>query len=172
MKMQQSSITLQAIRVFSICLLAISLTACGFKLRGSYDLAPELQRIYVAGSSSSAVVDDLKTFLSTSATVLDEKSDADAILTIVSENQKTTTLSTDSRGKVRESEMQLNIVYSLKRANGDVLIDKETISLIRDYINDENDIISRTNEAAVITRDLKRDAAQQIIRRLQAVRIQ
>ena len=43
--------------------------------------------------------------------------------------------------------------------------------LVRDFINDENDIIGRTNESGVIEQELKRDAAQQILRRLQAVQV-
>jgi LPS-assembly lipoprotein len=80
-------------------------------------------------------------------------------------------LSVDSRGKVRESEMQYSVIYSLVMANGQVLLDDQALLLVRDFINDENDIIGRTNESAVIARDLKRDAAQQILRHIQAVKV-
>ena len=62
------------------------------------------------------------------------------------------------------------VVYSLVKSNGDVLLDNETLLLVRDFIDDENDVIGRTNESVVISRDLKRDAAQQILRRIQALK--
>lgn len=154
-----------------ICLLSITLTACGFKLRGSFELPAELQKMYVAGSQSSVLVRDLNEMLAYSAEVVSKRSDADAILTINKEDSENRTLSVDSRGKVRESEMQYSVVYSLALQNGDILIDNAALLLTRDFINDENDIIGRTNESAVITRDLKRDAAQQILRRVQALKV-
>jgi LPS-assembly lipoprotein len=67
--------------------------------------------------------------------------------------------------------MEFTVIYSLALVNGDVLLDKEALLLVRDYINDENDIIGRTNESTVIARDLKREAAQQILRRVQALKV-
>ncbi|ORU91972.1 MAG: lipoprotein B transmembrane [Cycloclasticus sp. symbiont of Bathymodiolus heckerae] len=168
-KHSQSLALLRSITI--VCLLIAMLTACGFKLRGSFQLPAELQKIYVVGSQSSDLVRDLKEMLAYSAEVVANRSDADAVLTINKEESDTRTLSVDSRGKVRESEMEFSVIYSLALANGDILLDKEALLLVRDYINDENDIIGRTNESTVITRDLKRDAAQQILRRIQALKI-
>jgi LPS-assembly lipoprotein len=109
--------------------------------------------------------------LAYSAEVVNNRSDADAILTINKEESGNRTLSVDSRGKVRESEMSYSVLYSLALANGDILLDKEALLLLRDFINDENDIIARTNESTVIARDLKRDAAQQILRRIQVLNV-
>jgi len=157
--------------VTSICLLSISLTGCGFKLRGSFELPAELQKIYVAGSQSSDLVKDLNEMLAYSADVVTKRSDADAVLTIHKEESENRTLSVDSRGKVRESEMQYSVIYSLAIVEGEVLLDNEALLLVRDFIDDENDVIGRTNESAVIARDLKRDAAQQILRRVQALKV-
>ena len=154
-----------------LCLLSVSLTACGFKLRGAFELPAELQKIYVAGPQHTDLVRDLKELLGYSAEVVSQRSDADAILTIKKEESENRTLSVDSRGKVRESEMQYSVIYSLVMANGQVLLDDQALLLVRDFIKDENDIIGRTNESAVIARDLKRDAAQQILRHIQAVKV-
>ncbi|MAV31236.1 MAG: lipoprotein B transmembrane [Cycloclasticus sp.] len=153
-----------------LCLLSVSLMACGFKLRGAVDLPEELQKIYIAGSQHSHLVRDLSEMLGYSAEVVQNRTDADAVLVIKKEESDNRTLSVDSRGKVRESEMQYAVVYSLVKSNGDVLLDNETLLLVRDFIDDENDVIGRTNESVVISRDLKRDAAQQILRRIQALK--
>jgi len=153
------------------CLLLSVLTACGFKLRGAFQLPPELQKIYVVGSQSSDLVKDLKEMLAYSGSSVVDRADANAILTINKEETDSRTLSVDSRGKVRESERELSVVYSLVLTNGDVVLDKEALLLVRDFVDDENDVIGRDNESGVITRDLQRDAAQQILRRIQALKI-
>ncbi|MDX2426006.1 MAG: LPS assembly lipoprotein LptE [Cycloclasticus sp.] len=154
-----------------VLLLSVTLAACGFKLRGAYELPTGLQKIYLAGGQNTELVRDLKEMLAYSAEVVNSREDADAVLSIDKEESDSRTLSVDSRGKVRESEMQYSVIYSVTRLDGEVLIDKEALLLVRDFINDENDIIGRTNEAELISRELKRDAAQQILRRLQALKV-
>jgi len=157
--------------VISICLLSMTLTACGFKLRGAIELPAELQKIYIAGSKNSDLVRDLEEMLAYSAEVVTQRSNANAVLTIHKEESENRTLSVDSRGKVRESEMRYSVIYSLAIVDGEVLLDNESLLLARDFIDDENDVIGRTNESVVIARDLKRDAAQQILRRVQALKV-
>jgi LPS-assembly lipoprotein len=170
--MKSSLHSLYLIRSLLIIALSASiLTACGFQLRGSFELPVGLQKIYVSGSQSSDLLQDVKDILDFSAEVVENRADADAVLTINNEQTDNRTLSVDSRGKVRESEIQYAVIFSLVKRDGEVLLDKDSLLLVRDYINDENDIIGRTNESAVIIRELKRDAAQQIIRRVQALKV-
>lgn len=149
--------------------LVLSLSACGFKLRGAIELPAQFQRIFVAGSANSTLVRDLRDTLAYSAEVVESRSEADVILNILREESKTRTLSVGSDGKIREAELQYSIIYSLTTPDGKVLLDKTSLLMVRDFINDENDVIGRSNESAVIQRDLKRDAAQQILNRLQTL---
>jgi len=157
--------------ILMLCILAAVLTACGFKLRGAFDLPAELQKIYVVGGQSDELRQDLNDMLAYPAEVVGRKADADAVLTINKEELDSRTLSVDSRGKVRESEIEYSVIYSLVLADGRILLDKEGLLLTRDFIDDENDVIGRSNESQVIKRDLKRDAAQQILRRVQALNV-
>ena len=160
----------QVTRVMLLLCLMVSVTSCGFKLRGAVDLPADMQKILVQGSLNSDLVQDLKDNLQYSAQVVTSLTEADAILNIIREASKSRTLSVDSNGKIREAELQYSVTFGLKRPNGDVILEQDTLLLVRDYINDENDVIGRSNESAVIARDLKRDAAQQILRRLQSLR--
>ncbi|MEW5008782.1 MAG: LPS assembly lipoprotein LptE [Cycloclasticus sp.] len=157
--------------VLLLSVLTMLLTACGFKLRGAFNLPAELQKIYVVGGQGADLRDDLNEMLAFSAEVVSRTADADAILTINKEELDSRTLSVDSRGKVRESEIEYSVVYSLVMADGRILLDKEGLLLTRDFIDDENDVIGRSNESDIIKRDLKRDAAQQILRRVQALNV-
>jgi len=157
------------VRLIFLCGLCASMVSCGFKLRSAVELPADLQKIFIVGSVSSELVRDLKNSLQYSATIVKQQADADAILSIVQEESTNRTLSVDSNGRIREAELQYSVTYNVKKANGDTVIDNDTLLLARDYINDENDVIGRTNESNIITRDLKRDAAQQILRRLHAL---
>ena len=157
-------------RFVLLTVLIASLSACGFKLRGAYQLPETLQKIYVQGSTSSDLVKELKEILGYSAVVVAKRSEASAVLNIIKEELERRTLSVDSRGKIREAELQYSVIFSVIDSDGVLLLEKETVMLERDYIDDENDVIGRSNEAGIITRDLKRDAAQRIVRRLQAIK--
>lgn len=163
------NLTVTTLKVVVLSMLLVGLTACGFKLRGAYTLPEAIQKIYVQGSSGSDLVADLKATLAYSAQVVTKKIDADAILVINKEDVKRRTLSVDSRGKVREAELEYTVLYSVVTPAGDVLLEQESVVLVRDYVDDENDVIGRSNEAQIITKDLKRDASQRIVRRLQTL---
>lgn len=165
----QMKLTRYFINLVLVSSLVLSLSACGFKLRGAIELPAQFQRIFVAGSANSTLVRDLRDTLAYSAEVVESRSEADVILNILREESKTRTLSVGSDGKIREAELQYSIIYSLTTPDGKVLLDKTSLLMVRDFINDENDVIGRSNESAVIQRDLKRDAAQQILNRLQTL---
>jgi len=169
MKLSKQSVN-SIFQFMLLTVLIVSLSACGFKLRGAYQLPEALQKIYIQGSSSGDLVKELKEILSYSAEVVAKRSEAGAILNIEKEELEKRTLSVDSRGKIREAELQYSAIFSVISSDGMVLLEKETVMLERDYIDDENDVIGRSNEADIITRDLKRDAAQRIARRLQAIK--
>ena len=169
MRLRKQSVN-SIFRFVLLTVLIASLSACGFKLRGAYQLPETLQKIYVQGSTSSDLVKELKEILGYSAVVVAKRSEASAVLNIIKEELERRTLSVDSRGKIREAELQYSVIFSVIDSDGVLLLEKETVMLERDYIDDENDVIGRSNEAGIITRDLKRDAAQRIVRRLQAIK--
>lgn len=161
------NLTATFLKVALLSVLLSGLTGCGFKLRGAYTLPEVMQKIYVQGSGD--LLTDLKETLAYSAEVVSKKSDADAILVISKEELKKRTLSVDSRGKIREAELEYTVLYSVITPAGNVLLDQEPVVLVRDYVDDQNDVIGRSNEAQLITKDLKRDASQRIVRRLQTL---
>lgn len=148
----------------------LTLTACGFSLRGPVVLPASMQNVYVQGGSLD-LNRELKGLLASSANVVDEASEAQVILHIESEKQTRRTLSTDTRGKVREMELYYSVVYSVRKAGdgGELLLEHESIKLLRDYLNDESDVLGKSNEATVLYEDMQRDAAQRILRRIQSL---
>lgn len=149
-------------------LLTSSLLGCGFQLRGAVELPPSMQMIFVQGGSL-ALNRELKGLLASSATVVEQAADAQAILQVMGEKNTRRTLSVDSRGKVQEMELHYAVRFQVRKPDGEVLLAEETISLQRDYLNDESDVLGKSNEAVVLQTEMQRDAAQRIVRRIQAI---
>ncbi|ORU89709.1 MAG: hypothetical protein A6F71_01735 [Cycloclasticus sp. symbiont of Poecilosclerida sp. M] len=168
-RMKKPTLTL-LVNILLLVLLSAALSGCGFKLRGA-DMPEGMQKIYVKGSGQSDVVKDLKTLLGyTPSGVAASEKDAEAILEINDELIKRRTISVGSLGRTRESELQYTVVYTLTNALGEMILANQKLFLVRDFIDDADDVIGRQNEAELIERELKRDAASQIIRRLQVLK--
>lgn len=130
-----------------------------------------IQSIYVSGARNSDLVRDLIETIDYIGGAATSQADADAVLRIDKESDERRIASVDSRGKARESELKYAVVYSLIKADGEILLDKESLLLSRDLITDGDEVIGRSNEADIIKRDMKRDASQQILRRVQALNV-
>lgn len=143
-------------------------SACGFHLREPVRLPESLQVISVQGGSIE-LRRELIGQLSSSATVVDEQSQAQAVLQILSEKQSRRTLTTDSRGKVKEGELHYAVSFQVRDAQDNIRLEESQVSLIRDYLNDESVVLGQSNEAAVLLDEMKREAAQRIVQRLQAI---
>lgn len=156
---------------FRLSLLAVflsTLAACGFHLRGSGVGIP-YKTLYVAGADQT-ILNDLRRTIRGSANtqLVDDPKAAEAVLQILSETREKRILSLTNAGRVREFQLVYTVGFSLS-AGGKELIPPEMMVLRRDYLYDENQILAKENEEAVLNRDMQRDAVQQILRRINAV---
>src|ERR1039457_20484 len=87
------------LRSLLVLLLALSLAACGFHLRGLANLP--FQSVYISGSAS--IVEDLKkSFSSSGVKVLPSPEGAQALVEFLSETNEKRILSLSGGGKVSE----------------------------------------------------------------------
>lgn len=159
-------------RVFGALMLAgcvVVLSACGFQLRGTSEYV--FKRLYISGGGQMAI--DIKRYIRFGAkgtVVVDEPKDADARLEIISEAQTRTAVSLDSTGAAREYEMQSMFVFQLVTPDGRPIIPLSTIRLTRNLPYSDSQANARDAEAALLSRDMQKDAVDQIIRRMEAVK--
>lgn len=158
----------RVVQLTVVALLLGTLAACGFHLRGSGVGIP-YKTLYVAGADQT-IINDLRRTIRGSANtqLVDDPKMADAVLQILSETREKRILSLTNAGRVREFQLVYTVGFSFT-AGGKERIAPEMLVLRRDYLYDENQILAKENEEAVLNRDMQRDAVQQILRRINAV---
>lgn len=158
-------------KTLSILICALLLGSCGFKLRGEANLpfetlfvqapvgsqfAQQFKRIIAAGSGTK-IVDDPKT--------------AEATLVLVSELREKSILSLSASGRVREFQLRYRMTYRMLDKAAAETLPATQIVLTRDFSFNDQDTLSKESEEALLFRDMQSDAVQQLVRRLQVVKI-
>lgn len=164
------SITLRA---GAMLLLAVALTACGFQLRGSngqYHMP--FQSIYLGFSDTSPLGTELKRNLrgGDAVVVVTDAAKAEAKFDVLSETRGKTILSLNSQGRVREYLLTYTLVFRVRDAKDAELLGSTEISLKRSIAFNENQVLAKESEEALLYRDMQSDLVQQILRRLAAIK--
>jgi LPS-assembly lipoprotein len=147
----------------------LTLSACGFALRGSYELP--YQGIFVAAPSTSAVASLVRRELAnTSSKSVPNAKAADAELNISAERRDRQILSLSRAGRVSEYELKFLVRYQFTESNGRVLIPTSEIQLTRILAYEDALIIAKQQEEALLYTDMEKDAVGQILRRMAAVK--
>jgi LPS-assembly lipoprotein len=159
-------------RVLLALTMMATLTACGFKLRGSEGYNLPFHSIYVGFPESSALGAELRRNLRglEGLVVLDKATGAEAQLDVVSENRGKTILSLNSQGRVREYLLTYTLVFKVRNGAGVELLAPTEIALKRNIAFNEDAVLAKETEEAVLIRDMQTDLVQQILRRLAAIK--
>ena len=155
---------------FVIGLALLTLSACGFKLRGSVELPPILQDTYIQSDNPfTGMARTLRTELELAgANVLEDRDAATAILVIHQERSENRVLSVGSSGRATEYELYDEFGFSLQDADGKRLLKPQTLSMTRDLVFDENELLGKVSEAEAIHRQIRANLARQAIMRIAA----
>jgi LPS-assembly lipoprotein len=155
-------------RSLVVLLLALSLAACGFQLRGSYSLPWDT--LYIAVPSSHEMHAQIKRGIesTTKTRIMDDPKDAQATLAILRNDQLKNILSLSGSGRVREFQLIRTFVYRIVDAKGVELQPPTQIVLQREMTFDDARILAKEQEEQMIWREMQTDMVQQLLRRLAA----
>jgi LPS-assembly lipoprotein len=156
-----------ALPLLIACLAAsvvMSLSACGFHLRGQQKLP--FDSLAVPGNTPLTA--ELKRAVSAaSATrVQEEVAGADAVLAIQRETTEKVILSLSSAGSVREFQLRYLVNYSVRRTQGGYFIPPTTLILTRDMTFNSDQVLSKETEEAMLYKEMRSDFVQQLMRRM------
>jgi len=144
----------------------ISLTACGFQLRGETIMPFKTLYIETVNPSSPMLV-ELRHNLETSHVQLVDKAKlAEVILNIALEQPEKQILTLDGSGRV--SEYQLRYRVSLRAYDNERQDWLPAVELLvnRDFTYDDTQILAKQSEEAMLYQSMHTDMVQQILRRL------
>jgi LPS-assembly lipoprotein len=148
-----------------LCTLAVA--GCGFHLRGALVDASHLPAVYIDTTrGSNLAVEVSQTFHRAGVSLTDERDRAEWLLLLSDEEQDRRVLSVDSSGKVQEYELHYGVYYQVQDSNGQPLLDRQELSLLRDYSFSGTDVLAKDDEETLLYRGMRQQAAQIILRRL------
>jgi len=158
-------------RMLVLFLAALLLGGCGFQLRGEARLPAALdQTALLVPDDTSPFVRELQLMLRANGVELsDQPGEGRASLRVFSERMRRETLTISGDARVREYVLIFEVDFSLTDPDGEVMIDRETQRLTRDYSFDEQEILAATREEEFLRDNLRKAMAARLLRRLEAL---
>jgi LPS-assembly lipoprotein len=156
---------------FNLIFLSLILTACGFHLRSSVDLPAAYRSVYIDSAAGEGILKrELTEQLGYSnGSVVALRSEADSVIHILDENKETRTLSLSRGGKSTELELTYRVQYELLDKEGNVLLEAQKLEMVCNYFNDQTDVLGKSNEESLIFKEMQRQVADSLLRRIRAV---
>ena len=155
----------------SLMLIVLICSGCGFKLRGNYLLAPELQNLYVGaadkhGELTRIVKQHLKM---NQVNVVSQFTSDIPELFILPDKLDRRTLSVFPNGQVAEYELIYTVNYQLRVANKEP--QNFSFELYRDYQDDPNIALAKSRELNLMLSEMRKAAADKILRNMATIQL-
>ena len=149
--------------------LLLTLAACGFRLRGTAEVP--FETIFLPGATGGIALDLKRNIqVGTKAKVVDDASQAEAVLQFTEETRAKEVLSLTGTGKVREFQLRYQVGFRVHDGKGGEYVPQSTIQLTRDVTFNDAEILAKEQEEQILFRDMQSDMVQQILRRLAAAK--
>jgi LPS-assembly lipoprotein len=136
-----------SIQVIAMLLIAMTLSACGFELRGR--AAIPFQTVHVEAPGFSAFANDLERAIRTGSKtrIVENRDEAEAVVQIVGESQEKLILSLTSGGKVSEFDLRYRVAYRVTDRAGTDLASPGEIVLRRVMTYDDTQVLARNRRS-------------------------
>jgi LPS-assembly lipoprotein len=157
---------LSSVAALAIVVIAMTLSSCGFQLRGQAAIPYKTLFIETAGYSPFANSLEQAIVAGSETKVVQDRDEAQAVLKIVGESQDKRIIALSSGGKVLEFELHYRVAYRLTDRSGSDLAQPGQIDLAREMTYDDNAVLAKESEELLLYRDMKKDAVYQMLRRL------
>ena len=152
-----------------VLLMVVIVAGCGFHLRGDIVLPALYERVQVVSVGASDVGRALSEALeNVGSQIVSSPEVSTAVVTVLSSGTQRRALNVGGKA-IREYELQLDISFVVQDNKGVQLAEQQTVSVIRNYQNDPNDVLGKDNEEQVIRQEMMRPAIIQVLRRMKAI---
>ncbi|SJZ74073.1 LPS assembly lipoprotein LptE [Novilysobacter spongiicola] len=150
--------------------LVLAVSACGFHLRDALTLPVGLDPVKVVSPDRySPLAETLAQALTRAgATPATPDTQSPAVLELLAEQWGSTPVSVDERGRAQEYSLRYAVVFELRNGDGTVLVPMQNIELSRDYISVPEASIGTEGERDILERELRREMAAAVLRRIDA----
>ncbi len=157
-----------------LILLALSLSSCGFHLRGRHAQikAFSFASLYIKSAAPSPFVVDLESGLEVyKIKLVTTAAEADLTLDITSETSDKQISVLSGAGQVREFQLRYRVSLRAYDKQLNDWIPADEISLQRTLTFTGAEVLAKEQEEALLFKDMRADAVQQVIRRLSRAKL-
>jgi len=148
-----------------VLLMSLTLTACGFKLRGLYDVPEALRQVQlVTESKPSQIEPELRTVLEINQVQLTEN--GRHRLEILSERHTRRTATLTGNADAAEYELRSEVRFRVldRQQNDAVIMHDRSVMNERVYRNERDNVTASASQETLIRQQMLQDLAQQIVR--------
>jgi LPS-assembly lipoprotein len=148
---------------------ALTLSACGFKLRGPQPLP--FKTIYL-GDLHNLLGGELRRQIeySGTTTVTQNRAEAEVRLEVLRNDRNREILSLSADGSVREYDLERTLIFRVVDKAGNERLPANIVRARREYDFSDSQVLSKQREEDLLFEDMDRDIINQLVRRLAVVR--
>lgn len=154
---------------FLLFAVLLTLTACGFHLRGSspQDVQFAFKSLYLKAPGETLFVAGLRRALNTNGiTLVAAPEQAELVLEVLSEQSSKHILSLSGSGRVREYELRYRVSVRAYDAQRIDWLPADDVQLTRLLTFDDEQLLAKEHEEEQLYKDMRADAVAQMVRRL------
>jgi LPS-assembly lipoprotein len=156
-------------RVYGLALLlAVTLTACGFQLRGVSDLS--FRTLNIQGSKLTISKGLKQSVTMNGVKVVEDAENAEAFLELMGESYEKRIRSLSGRGLVREFELYYRVTFRTRDATSTLWGPEQLVQIRRDFSYNDTALLGKLEEEERLNADMRKDAIREIMRRLTAIK--
>ena len=148
-----------------ILIMALLLNACGYHLRGAFELPAGLKNIFLEGGSAQLQEQFKKAMELSSVPIASSADKAGIVIRISDENSLRRVLSLASTGAANDFELDYQFYYEIADAKNKVLMARQPVEIKREYYNDQTAIIAKEAEELLIRNEMYQQAVRTMVSR-------
>lgn len=154
-------------RCCSMLLVLQLLYGCGFHLRGSVNLPPQMQAVFIEGVSANEQfsLDFAEAIRLSGGRVVSEKKEAKSILRIIAQRFDRRAISLSESGLVNEYALVYLLDFEVASPDGHSLLSRQSIEVVRDYFDNQQQVLGTSQQQSVIREEIYKEAARTVLRR-------
>ncbi|MGX5914477.1 LPS assembly lipoprotein LptE [Aliidiomarina sp. Khilg15.8] len=151
----------RSFRLLALSVLAVTLlSACGFQLRGDYQIPPQLQEVSLQAPARSELANKLEAELRRYDVTIRERGSDITHIELLPDSLDRRVLSLLVSGQVAEYELIYNAPIRIHLADGD--IEEHHIQVFRDYQEDPNFALAKTRELELVVTEMREEAVRRL----------
>lgn len=165
------------LKKITLCLVTLivvlGLTACGFHLRNQGQLSQSIHTLYLETSSPYGSLESnlSQTLRSSGVTLVDKAKAAPITLQLSKPIESDINATIGPSSQSRAYTLTYQVSYTLKNAQGKVLLGPETVTTTRNFILEANQLPQSNNQMSVLRYEMERDIVNQLYNRLRSKQV-